>query len=98
MPAVKGARGSLSGSVNTVAARGRPLRLQGILEPFSGTVGPGGSGCTREVGPWFQGNQQKADQMRVAGHGNSSPLYSTATPAGRQRNERIEIVIYPDPR
>jgi flagellar motor protein MotB len=35
-------------------------------------------------------------QLFVAGHGANHPVVSNATPQGRQRNERIELVIYPD--
>jgi len=35
-------------------------------------------------------------QLVVAGHGANYPLVSNATPAGRQRNHRVELVIYPD--
>jgi flagellar motor protein MotB len=37
-----------------------------------------------------------ARQLFVVGHGGSHPLVSNATEAGRARNRRIEIVIYPD--
>jgi flagellar motor protein MotB len=33
-------------------------------------------------------------RMSVAGHGGNHPIVSNATPAGRQRNQRIELVIY----
>jgi len=35
-------------------------------------------------------------QLFVAGHGGNHPIVSNATPAGRQRNRRVELVIYPD--
>jgi flagellar motor protein MotB len=35
-------------------------------------------------------------QMSVAGHGSNRPVVSNATQAGRERNRRIEVVIYPD--
>jgi flagellar motor protein MotB len=38
----------------------------------------------------------RANQMFVAGHGGNHPLVSNATPAGRQRNRRIELVVYPE--
>lgn len=37
-----------------------------------------------------------AGQLFVAGHGANHPVVSNATPAGRLRNERIELVVYPD--
>jgi flagellar motor protein MotB len=38
----------------------------------------------------------KANQLLVVGHGGNHPIVSNATPAGKQRNSRIELVIYPD--
>ena len=35
-------------------------------------------------------------QLFVLGHGANYPLASNATPAGQQRNRRVEIVIYPE--
>jgi flagellar motor protein MotB len=35
-------------------------------------------------------------QLFVVGHGGSHPLVSNATDAGRARNRRIELVIYPE--
>jgi chemotaxis protein MotB len=38
----------------------------------------------------------KANQLLVVGHGANHPIVSNATSAGKQRNARIELVIYPD--
>lgn len=35
-------------------------------------------------------------QLFVVGHGANHPVVSNATPAGKQRNARIELVIYPE--
>lgn len=35
-------------------------------------------------------------QVFVIGHGANYPLASNATPAGQQRNRRVELVIYPE--
>ncbi len=35
-------------------------------------------------------------QLFVVGHGANHPVVSNATPAGKARNRRIELVIYPD--
>ena len=32
----------------------------------------------------------------VAGHGGNHPVVSNATPAGKQRNRRVELVVYPE--
>jgi flagellar motor protein MotB len=37
-----------------------------------------------------------AQQLFVAGHGANHPLYSNATTPGKQRNARVELVIYPE--
>jgi len=36
------------------------------------------------------------DQLFVAGHGANHPVVSNATFAGRQRNRRVELVVYPE--
>lgn len=40
--------------------------------------------------------QLQPSQLFVAGHGSNHPVVSNATPAGKQRNNRVELVIYPD--
>lgn len=35
-------------------------------------------------------------QLFVAGHSGNQPVVSNATPAGRDRNNRVELVIYPE--
>lgn len=37
-----------------------------------------------------------AKQLFVVGHGSAHPIVSNATDAGRARNRRIEIVVYPE--
>jgi flagellar motor protein MotB len=37
-----------------------------------------------------------ARQLFVVGHGGSHPIASNATEAGRARNRRVELVIYPE--
>ena len=39
----------------------------------------------------------KANQMFVVGHGPNHPVVSNGTEAGKERNRRVELVIYPDP-
>lgn len=38
----------------------------------------------------------KANQLLVVGHGANHPIVSNATPAGKERNARIELVVYAD--
>jgi chemotaxis protein MotB len=38
----------------------------------------------------------RANQLFVAGHGGNYPIYSNASPEGRSRNRRVELVIYPE--
>ena len=38
----------------------------------------------------------QGNQLFVTGHGSNHPLVSNATPAGKQRNRRVELVVYPD--
>ena len=35
-------------------------------------------------------------QLFVVGHGSNHPVVSNATPAGKARNRRVELVIYPE--
>jgi flagellar motor protein MotB len=37
-----------------------------------------------------------ANQLFVVGHGSSHPVVSNGTEAGKARNRRVELVIYPD--
>ena len=41
-------------------------------------------------------HQFPPQQLFVLGHGSNYPIASNATPAGQQRNRRVEIVIYPE--
>lgn len=36
------------------------------------------------------------NQLFVVGHGSNHPVVSNATPQGKQRNRRVELVIYPE--
>ncbi len=38
----------------------------------------------------------KPDQLFVVGHGANHPVVSNATPEGKTRNRRVELVIYPE--
>ena len=38
----------------------------------------------------------RPNQLFVAGHGANYPIYSNASPEGRARNRRIELVVYPE--
>jgi flagellar motor protein MotB len=38
------------------------------------------------------------EQLYVAGHGGNHPVASNATAEGRKRNQRVELVIYPERR
>jgi flagellar motor protein MotB len=38
----------------------------------------------------------QGDQLFVVGHGSNHPVVSNATPEGKQRNRRVELVVYPD--
>ncbi|MGE0609651.1 MAG: OmpA family protein [Pirellulales bacterium] len=40
----------------------------------------------------------RPNQLFVTGHGANHPIASNATPAGREQNRRIELVIYPERR
>lgn len=38
----------------------------------------------------------RPEQLFVVGHGANQPVVSNATPAGKERNRRVELVIYPE--
>jgi flagellar motor protein MotB len=38
----------------------------------------------------------QGDQLFVVGHGSNHPVMSNATMEGKQRNQRVELVIYPE--
>jgi hypothetical protein len=40
----------------------------------------------------------RADQLLVVGHGPNRPVVSNATLEGKQRNRRVELVVYPEKR
>ena len=40
--------------------------------------------------------QIPAQQMLIVGHGANHPVVSNATAAGKARNARVELVIYPE--
>lgn len=40
----------------------------------------------------------ESQQLFVVGHGPNHPVVSNATPAGKARNRRVELVVYPDQR
>ncbi len=38
----------------------------------------------------------KSQQLFIVGHGPNHPVASNATPEGKQRNRRVELVVYPE--
>ena len=40
--------------------------------------------------------QLKPNQLFLVGHGANHPVVSNATLAGKARNRRVELVVYPD--
>ncbi|MGW8256546.1 MAG: OmpA family protein [Thermoguttaceae bacterium] len=38
----------------------------------------------------------QGDQLLVVGYGSNHPVVSNATPEGKQRNRRVELVVYPE--
>jgi flagellar motor protein MotB len=42
--------------------------------------------------------QYQADQLFIVGHGPNHPVASNATIQGKQRNRRVELVVYPETR
>ena len=46
--------------------------------------------------PLSRRNKIPSHQMFPVGHGADHPRVSNATPAGRSKNRRVELVIYPE--
>lgn len=107
-PQLKPAAGSLLQTVGADVLRNYPEQLIGIEGHTDNT--PTGSpqyptshhlsvaravsvydALTRSLGA-------PADQLFVIGHGANHPIMTNATPAGRARNNRVELVIYPETR
>jgi flagellar motor protein MotB len=44
------------------------------------------------------GTQLRAEQLFVVGHGSNHPVVSNGYAAGKQRNRRVELVVYPEKR
>ncbi len=40
--------------------------------------------------------QLRAEQLFIIGHGPNHPVVSNATDAGKERNRRVELVVYPE--
>jgi len=38
----------------------------------------------------------RREQLFIVGHGTNHPIASNATPEGKRRNRRVELVVYPD--
>jgi flagellar motor protein MotB len=43
-----------------------------------------------------RGGGMPSRQLFVVGHGGSHPIVSNGTDAGRARNRRVEVVVYPE--
>jgi chemotaxis protein MotB len=97
--------GSLLDTVGTELARAYPRQLIGVEghTDAGGALPVGGSAqqltTTRAMAVYnhlaSRGNL-RAEQLHVAGYGSNHPAYSNATPAGREANQRIELVVYPE--
>ncbi|NLY01335.1 MAG: OmpA family protein [Rhodopirellula sp.] len=81
----------------------RILGVEGHIEadPSTGVVTPGGHQFSiAEAMAVYEVlvNQARVTpkQLFVVGHGGNHPVVSNATLEGRQRNRRVELVIYPD--
>jgi flagellar motor protein MotB len=97
---------SLLNSVATAIAQRYPDHILGIEghtdgDPVSNSRWKSNHvlsvGRAMAVYDYLVGNTRfKANQILVVGHGANHPIVSNATPAGKQRNSRVELVVYPD--
>ena len=75
------------------AARKRPDEKR-----YSDCPGPPdvGNSVFTTHGLWLQPGAATVHTLFVVGHGGSHPIVSNATDAGRARNRRVDIVVYPE--
>lgn len=91
-------------SVVNEIARSYPDQMIGIEghtdnEPAAGQVDNLQFSATRAMAvyQYLTSRRQFApNQLFTVGHGANHPVVSNATPAGRARNNRIELVVYPE--
>jgi flagellar motor protein MotB len=105
-PQLKPAAGALLQSVGADVLRNYPQQLVGIEGHTDNS--PTGSpqyptshhlSVARAVGVYdvmTRSLRAPSEQFFVIGHGANHPIMTNATPAGRTRNNRVELVVYPE--
>ena len=48
------------------------------------------------VASWFSANRPNMKIIQTKGHGESNPVAENSTAAGRAKNRRLEITLYPN--
>ncbi|MCE9545666.1 MAG: OmpA family protein [Planctomycetia bacterium] len=98
--------GSLLDTVAVELARAYPQQLIGVEGHADGATPTGAAGQNPQQVSTLRAmavynylasrGSLRTEQLHVAGYGANHPLYSNATPAGREANQRIELVVYPE--
>jgi chemotaxis protein MotB len=104
--AMQSSAGSLLDSVAAELARSYPDQIIGVEGHTEGdAVGGAGWATNQQLSVsralavyQYLGTRGplKPQALFTVGHGGNHPVVSNATPGGRARNNRIELVIYPD--
>ena len=98
--------GALVDQVASELARAYPQQIIGVeghtdADPLPGTPGVSNHqlSVNRSMAIYeylVTKNKIASVQLFAVGHGGNHPVVSNATPTGKQRNNRVELVIYPE--
>lgn len=100
---LQGSAQYLLDQVADAVSRSYPRQMLGIEAHTD--ANPAGAGVTQQLtatqavtifGTLTTRSRIPANQLFTVAHGANHPLASNATPAGRAKNRRIEIVVYPE--
>jgi outer membrane protein OmpA-like peptidoglycan-associated protein len=77
------------------AYTGRPVRIEGHTDSISSDLYNQKLSEQRAVSvrDWLVAHAVETGRLRTFGHGESRPVADNSTPAGRQLNRRVEIII-----
>jgi len=98
--------GAIVDQVASELARSYPEQIIGVeghtdADPLPGTPGVSNHqlSVNRSMAVYeylVTKNKIASVQLFAVGHGGNHPVVSNATPTGKQRNNRVELVVYPD--
>ena len=97
--------GVLIDSVASEIVRNYPQQIVGIEGHTDNDTLRGGPGVNQQISVGWamtvyqhlsSRGQLQPGQLFVVGHGGNHPVVSNATPTGKARNTRVELVVYPE--